>query len=278
METRRITGALGATIDGVDLSAPLDAGEVAALRAAMDAFGVLVFRNQRLLSAEEHLALAAQFGEIETPPLLTSQSEHPQVLIVEFERPKGSGADVWHTDGSYLEHPPRGTFLQAHVLPDHGGDTCFSSMYAAYEALSAPMQAMLEGLTASHSSARLVAQTGSRGQYDPALAKVPPPVSHPLVTVNPATGRRRLFCNSLYTQAIDGLAPAESDALLRFLFEHIKSPEFQLRVTWSVGDVVFWDNLAVQHYAVADYDQRRRMQRVTLLGTRPLAAQAAIRP
>jgi len=84
------------------------------------------------------------------------------------------------------------------------------------------------------------------------------------------SGKRRLYVNPNYTDYIDGLTKAESDGLLAFLYEHIKSPEFQMRYTWSVGDIAFWDNLAVQHYAVADYTTRRRMQRVTLLGSRPI--------
>lgn len=270
MQIQKVTGALGARITGIDLSKPLEAGVVATLREAIDEHGVLFFPQQPVLTAEEHLQLAAQFGEVETPPFLTKFSEHPQVLIVEFEKPKGSGADVWHQDGSHAEKPPMGTFLQAHILPDFGGDTCFSCMYSAYEALNPALQAMLEGLSALHSTHALFSATQARGdQYKEGQQQSKPPVSHPVVTVNPRTGRKRLFVNSLYTLAIEGWSRAESDYLLRFLFEHIKQPEFQVRHTWSVGDLAFWDNLAVQHYAVADYTERRRMQRVTLLGERP---------
>jgi taurine dioxygenase len=90
------------------------------------------------------------------------------------------------------------------------------------------------------------------------------------VTVNRATGRKRLFVNSLYTKRVDGLSQAESDYLLSFLFDHIKCPQFQLRIAWQVGDLAYWDNYACQHYAVPDYVGRRRMQRVTLLGYKPL--------
>src|SRR5581483_10985618 len=100
------------------------------------------------------------------------------------------------------------------------------------------------------------------------------PVPHPVVTVNRTTGRRRLFVNANFTIAIEGLTKAESDHWLAFLFDHIKSPEFQLRYRWSAGDVAFWDNHAVQHYAVADYTTQRRMQRVTLVGERPIGIAA----
>ena len=151
MRIARVSGAVGARITGVDLAARLDPATLGAIARALDTHGVLFFPGQPVLSAEAHVRLTAQFGEVETPPFLTRQSEHPQVLIVEFEQPKGSGADVWHQDGTHMEQPPRGTLLQAQVLPSYGGDTCFSCMYAAYEALSAPMRKMLDGLTALHS-------------------------------------------------------------------------------------------------------------------------------
>jgi taurine dioxygenase len=170
-----------------------------------------------------------------------------------------------------------GGILQAHILPDIGGDTCFSSMYAAYDALSPPMKTMLEGLTARHSTARVLEITRARGNYSyDSSEDRQAPRSHPIVTVNPRTGRRRLFINSSYAVGIDGLTESESGHLLRFLFDHIKSPEFQMRYHWSVGDVAFWDNHAVQHYAVADYTARRVMQRVTLAGYRPAGVGASM--
>ena len=110
MKIEKVTGSFGGRVTGLDVSKPLTMEQVEALETAVDDRGVLFFPHQPVLTAEEQLALAAQFGTIETPPLLTKQSEHPQVLIVEFENPKGSGADVWHQDGTHLEVPPKGTF------------------------------------------------------------------------------------------------------------------------------------------------------------------------
>jgi len=271
MKIEKVTGSFGGRATGLDVSKPLTVEQVETLEAALDDHGVLFFPHQPVLTAEEQLALAAQFGTIETPPLLTKQSEHPQVLIVEFEKPKGSGADVWHQDGTHLEVPPKGTFLQAHVLPGFGGDTCFACMYSAYEALSSPMRDMLDGLSVLHSTQALYSKTLSRGQYDPETARIKPPVSHPLVTANPRSGRKRLFVNPLYALQVEGISEGESRYLLNFLFDHLNQPEFQLRHHWSVGDIAYWDNMAVQHYAVADYVERRRMQRVTLVGEAPSA-------
>ena len=210
MQIAKVTGTFGAYVTGIDVAKMLGRDTVDALRHAIDEFGVLFYPDQAVLTAEEHLALAAQFGEVETPPLLTRHSQHPQVLIVEFEQPKGSGADVWHQDGTYLEQPPMGTFLQAQLLPASGGDTCFACMYSAYEALSPSIRAMLDGLTAQHSAEALIARTRSRNQYKADDAAAKPPVSHPVVTVNPATGRRRLFVNSLYTTRVNDMSELEA--------------------------------------------------------------------
>lgn len=271
MKIEQITSRIGARITGIDASKPLDSATIAAIKDALSEHQVIFFPGQAELSGEAQRAFAGQFGEIETPPKLTKESTLRDVLILEWTQPVGAGTDIWHTDGSYLEKPPMGSVLQAHILPEVGGDTCFASMSAAYEALSPPMQHMLEGLTATHSTLRVLETTRKNGNtsYDNEQDLVAGR-SHPVVTVDPRSGKRRLYVNPNYTDSIDGLTKAEGDGLLAFLYEHIKSPEFQMRYRWSVGDIAFWDNHAVQHYAVADYTTRRRMQRVTLLGYRPV--------
>jgi taurine dioxygenase len=193
------------------------------------------------------------------------------VTTLDFVDPKVSNTDSWHSDGSFHERPPAGSILQAQMLPAVGGDTCFASMAAAFDALSPVLQHFFERLTARHGLARLLARPQTRSSYnfDQSVAEMPPAV-HPIVTINPRTGRKRLFCNSSYTLAIDGMSQAESEHWLVFLFEHVKNPEFQMRHRWREGDVAFWDNHAVQHYAVADYASRRVMQRVTIAGDRPI--------
>jgi taurine dioxygenase len=169
-----------------------------------------------------------------------------------------------------METPPMGSILQARLLPPVGGDTCFASMSAAYEALSAPMQHFLDGLTATHSLEQMVERTKhvAGASLRDSLSKWPP-VSHPVVRVHPESGRKMLNVNANWTQSINGLVKAESNSLLCFLLDHVKSPEFQVRLRWRAGDVAFWDNRAVQHYAVADYTSRRVMQRITITGDKP---------
>jgi taurine dioxygenase len=199
-----------------------------------------------------------------------------EVLILDYTQPRGGGTDIWHSDGTYLEKPALGTILQAHVLPEVGGDTCFACMYSAYEALSPALQAMFDGLTARHSTERIMKLTRERGNYSyDSEEDRAGPRSHPIVTVDPTTGRHRLFVNPNYTVGIDGMSKAEGGHWLKFLYDHVQSPEFQMRHRWSVGDIAFWDNHATQHYAVADYASQRRMQRVTLAGYRPMGIEQA---
>jgi taurine dioxygenase len=272
MKVEKVTSRIGAQVSDIDLSRPLDGATVGEIRTALLDNLVLFFVGQKPLSPEEHIRLARYFGEIDIPEFRTTASTHPEVMVLDQTAPKGQGSDSWHADNTYLDEPPMGALLQAHGLPPVGGDTLFASMYAAYEALSPAMQAFFEGMTAQHGTARIVARTREKGLY-----KIPdslanrPPVSHPVIAAHPETGRRLLNVNNNWTLSLDGLSKAESDHWLQFLLDHVKSPEFQVRHRWSVGDMTFWDNRCVQHYAVADYTERRLMQRIVMSGSRPLA-------
>ena len=270
LEIKPATATVGADVRGIDLSQPLDAGTVKAVRQALNDYLVLFFREQPMLTVDEHVRFACNFGELDLPLFRTKSSERPEVLVLDQVAPKGEGADSWHADNTYMETPPMGSILQARLLPEKGGDTCFSSMVAAYEALSPVMQKFLDGLTATHSLEQMVERTkhvAGASLRDSLSAW--PPVSHPVVRVHPDSGKKMLNVNANWTQSIDGMTREESATLLRFLFDHVKSPEFQVRLHWNQGDVAFWDNRAVQHYAVADYTSRRVMQRVTITGDRP---------
>jgi taurine dioxygenase len=148
-------------------------------------------------------------------------------------------------------------------------------MYSAYDALSAPMQTFVSGLRAIHSFAKnftpeRFAALGMEERRERMYAEHPP-VSHPVVRTNPTTERKALFVNQDFTSHIEGVSARESDTLLRFLFEHMAQPEFQVRWRWENGDVAFWDNRWTQHCALADYyPQRRVVRRATILGERPI--------
>jgi taurine dioxygenase len=280
MQIERITGRIGARVTGVDVSKPLDRGIIAAIQDAWNRHGVLFFPGQPLLSRDQHVAFVSQFGPVHIADFVTDP-EKPETIVFDQTRPKGEGSDAWHSDSTYLPAPPRAGALQARILPDVGGDTCFASMADAYEGLSPVMQRIVEGLTATHSTAFGVRKDNFKDTDMKVMATIEsrPASSHPVVVVHPVTGRKALFVNAVWTSHIDGLSKVESSAILNVLLDHIKSPEYQMRHRWSVGDLAFWDNHAVQHYAVPDYDTRRVMQSVRMdgpppVGVRPLGTPA----
>lgn len=266
-----LTPAVGAEITGVDLSRPLDDASRAAVHQALMDHVVVFFRDQEMTS-EQHIGLARQFGEISVTPFQAPDAPHPEVLVLDQVNPKGEGADRWHSDNTFMPEPPMGSILRAVQLPPVGGDTCFASMYAAYDGLSPAMREALLGLTAVHDITPMVLRAAASGAADLDLAATRrrwPAVEHPVVRTHPVTGRKALFVNSNFSVRVVGMAEKESNSLLHSLFEHVQQPEFQCRFHWTDHAVAFWDNRAAQHYAVADYDERRIMHRVTLAGDAP---------
>ncbi|MCB0971532.1 MAG: TauD/TfdA family dioxygenase [Acidimicrobiales bacterium] len=271
LDVRPLTTAIGAEIRGVDLSAPLDDATRDAIQAALDDRLVLFFRDQPMTPAQ-HIDLARRFGEISVTPFQARDAAHPEVLVLDQDDPRGEGADRWHSDNTFMATPPMGSLLRAIKLPSVGGDTCFASMYAAYELLSPELQRAIAGLRAVHDILPMLqrAETTGVGSWDfSEMRRAWPPQEHPMVRTHPQTGRKALFVNSNFTVRIVGMEEKESDALLRLLFAHVGSPEIQCRFRWTPDALAFWDNRSVQHYAVADYVERRVMHRVTLVGDAP---------
>lgn len=267
-----VTSTIGATISGVDLRRPLSNAQRTAIEQALVDHGVVFFRDQEI-DPDQHVAFALQFGAISIPPMAPAGSPRPEVMVLDQVAPQGEGADNWHSDNTFMSEPPLGSILRAVELPPVGGDTCFASAVAAYEALSEPMRRLVDGLRAVHDITKPMTRAIEAGIFDP--AKLPalqaqcPPVEHPVARTHPVTGRKALFVNGNSTTRIVGLSERESDLLLPFLNDHIRSPAFQCRFHWEPGSIAFWDNRIVQHYAVPDYDQRRLMHRVTLTGDKP---------
>ncbi len=270
IEIVRLTGAIGAEIHGVDLSAALQPAVVAAIKQALNDNYVVFFRDQKPLSEEEHMRVGRYFGTLDISEIQPEPSANPEVLWMEAMSAKGGGAEYWHRDRTYLEAPPLGSLLQCMVRPDLGGDTCWASSVAAYEALSAPIRTLIDGLFALHSIRPLAARSqGMREMMGDRLHSWPTAI-HPLVEVHPESGRRALNVNANWTTEIVGVSQEESRMLLDFLLNHIKRPEFLVRFRWNVGDVAFWDNRTAQHCAIADFDTRRVMKRVALVGHPPV--------
>lgn len=273
MKFTRLAGALGADVHGIDLSRPLAADAVTDIRTGLLEHQVLFFREQPILTVDQHRALCRNFGELEVAPFQRDTAD-PTLLVLDQMEGRGSQAANFHADNTFRPHPPMGAILQAQVVPeDGGGDTCFASMYAAYEGLSPRMQAYLDGLEAWHSLAQMAARLASHGLQTSLNMADWPPIKHPVIALHPETGRKLLNVNYNWTTDIDGLPTAESRTILDFLYAHIRSPEYQVRMHWQPGDVAFWDNRVTQHYAVPDYRGRRLMQRIAIAGdAAPLAA------
>jgi taurine dioxygenase len=269
-----LTPAIGAVVEGFDLAGPLDDAGVAAIRSALDDRLVLFFEQQSL-SPRQQRDFAARFGPLYMHPFYPGHVDAPEVMMLEHDAARRANSDRWHNDVTYLATPPMGAVLYAQEIPELGGDTLWANMYLAYEALSPSMQAFVSGLRAIHSFAKNF--TPERfdalrmAERRDSMYAEHPPVSHPVARMNPATGRKALYVNADFTSHIEGVTARESDALLRFLFEHMAQPEFQVRWRWSQGTVAFWDNRWTQHCALADYfPQRRVVRRVTILGEKPI--------
>lgn len=270
---RRIAGALGAEITGLDLSQDLAAGTVAALRQALLDHLVIFFRDQAL-RPERFLAVARQFGEPAAYPFLRGIPGHPKIIrVAKLEQETANFGGIWHTDTAYLPEPPMGTLLLAEEVPPFGGDTLFANQYLAYEALSPGMRRMLDGLRAEHRSAKAAvsATRADRMREDGAAAPTAFVAEHPVVRTHPETGRRALYVNTAHTCRFAGMTEAESAPLLDFLFHHQVAPEFTCRFAWTAGALAFWDNRAALHNPVNDYHGHRRTAlRITLAGDRPV--------
>jgi taurine dioxygenase len=254
---------------GVDLSAPLPAATRETLRRGLFEHGVLFFRDQRL-TPERFLDATRIFGEpLRHNPYLPSLEEFSGVEIIESGLGRRLANESWHADVTWQHDPPFATALHASELPRFGGDTVWASTTAAYDSLDPLLRAYLETLTASNSvdangySRNLEDEEGVRTLAE--LRAKYPPIDVPVIATHPETGRKAIFVNELHTSYMKGVTRAVSESLLRILLTALENPVFQARFTWKPGSVAVWDNRAVQHRAIHDYgEQRRVLHRVTL--------------
>lgn len=254
------TRAIGAWVSGIDLRVPQPEAVRARLEHALHEHGVLFFHDQPIDDLQ-HKALARMFGEIEASPV--ENEEDPEVLRLDSSAGGGyATAARWHTDVSFVERPSVVTALRCELLPPVGCDTIWASMYAAYEALSPGLREMLGGLEAVHTNQPVI---DAHENYRAGLITS----THPVVITDPVTGRRALYVNSLYTERLVGVPRAESDAILRFLFEHVKTPRFHVRLRWQPHTVAVWAEFVTQHIAIVDPDEHVVRRRVSTLGDPP---------
>jgi alpha-ketoglutarate-dependent taurine dioxygenase len=267
---RPFAPALGAEVRGIDLANGLDAEAYEEVRAAFLRYGVLFFKEQSEIPPAVHVAIGRLFGELHMHPAAPQMTGYPEVFVIHAHREsKVANGEFWHSDVSCDEVPPLGTMLQIHILPEVGGDTLFANMYAAYDALSAPVRQMLDGLTARHESEHVYrGRYSDRGVDD--TGRTYPHADHPVIRTHPETGRKAIFVNRTFTTRINELSEAESRAVLDLLFDHCEQIDFQIRFRWARNDVAFWDNRCVMHHAIWDYwPNERKGRRVTIKGDRP---------
>jgi taurine dioxygenase len=262
---------IGAVVDGVDLADPTDE-EFAAVDQALLDHQVLFFHDQALTD-DEHLALAARFGEPSIFPVAKVLGGDTRLQYIEDTEDSPPDADDWHTDVTWIAEPPQVALLSARVIPEVGGDTLWSSLTAAYEALSPTMQAVCAGLTVRHHRGQDFDDRVGRfldADQMRLLEESYPSVEHPLLRTHPRNGRTALFLSGLFMQEIVGMTADESDALLGFLRRHGQNPNFQVRWRWRADDLAIWDERVTNHRALSDhYPQHRVMRRVTVDGERP---------
>jgi len=270
LKIRRMAGALGAEISGVDLSRELPDDTVAAIRAALNEHQVIFFRDQQI-TPDQQVRFGARFGPLNIHPYVRGMADHPEVMeVIKEPQDKVNFGGGWHSDMSFLERPAIGSILYAVEIPEWGGDTLFASQAAAYEALSPGLKRTLEGLNAVHSANREYSAAGHSAQKRSSMAiaeaeGMAGEFVHPVVLMHPETGRKALYVNPAFTIRFEGWTARESKPLLDFLFTHCRYEGFTCRFQWAKGSIAFWDNRSVWHFALNDYPgQRRHLRRVTV--------------
>jgi taurine dioxygenase len=272
-QVRRLGASLGAEILGVDLKAPMDDDAFAAFEAALIEHKVLAVRDQ-FLTTEQHVAFSRRFGELEVHPM-RPQGQFPEILVLDNHKDNPVlSTDVWHSDTTFRKTPTKYTILCCEIMPEFGGDTLWANMEAAYDGLSDTFRAMISGLRAVHDfqNFRVLFKNTEEDRIKlHRMEDMFPNPSHPVVRTHPVTGRKSIYVNPQFTLRIEGLEPAESRAILDVLFAQARVPEYQFRIRWTPGTIVFWDNRSTQHYAANDYyPQRRRMERTAVVGDVPV--------
>ena len=273
INVKPLSGNIGAEIDGVNLK-KITKEQFKEIKIVFGKYGVIFFRNQNL-SPEEEIIFAELWGEININRFFTNLEGYPKIALVskEPDQKKNIGG-AWHTDHTYDLEPAMGSILFAHQVPKKGGDTLFSSMYAAYETLSDGLKDTLKNMYGRHSS-RHVFGTSRAERNDDTVGRIinsdkaKQDAIHPVVITHPQTGKKALFVNPTFTLGFDGWSDEESKPLLSYLYSHATKPEFTCRFKWEEGSIAFWDNRSTWHLAVNDYHgQRRLMHRITINGTR----------
>jgi alpha-ketoglutarate-dependent taurine dioxygenase len=268
LTVHRLEPAIGGELEGIDLTQPISEEHAADIRQALLDHGVIFFRGQPV-SYEQHVALAAVFGEVWIESILPDK---PCVLpLISDHGSFNPAGGHWHSDGTYLPVPPAVSVLRCHKAAPLGGDTLFSSATAVYDKLAPDVQDRIAPLWAKSSMSH-IRKVKKLDDMDPDFynketgPKIPEWAEHPVVRLHPDTGRPHLYLNEVHFFEIIGLPKDEGDALMRELVEHFHKPENQVRWRWSDDAIAIWDNQAVQHYAAQDEAGPRYVERIMTHG------------
>ena len=272
LNVKKITPALGAIIDGIDFSRPIDGQTHHQIYDALLEHQVIFFRGTEI-SPAAHLDFARQFGQIDEPhPIYPHVDGFENIVKLENNADTPPDTNSWHTDLTFKREQPFASVLVARVVPEVGGDTLWASTSAAYERLPENMKAYLSDLDAIHDmgdfrnnfSVDCDGDTGARKLND-AVGRFGHNI-RPLIDQHPVNGKTFLNFNEAFVNHIVGLTTNESNALKTWLANHMNRPEIQMRWKWQAGDIAMWDNRITMHYAVADYlPAYRCMNRITVV-------------
>ena len=270
----------GAIIEGIDLSNDLNERQFNEIHHALLDRTVIVFRDQNI-TPEQQVAFARRFGEPQPAEVsgFEKSKDSPEIDVLEYDasNPPHVTRDLWHTDFVGTERPTMGTVLYAKNIPPRGGDTVWVNMVAAYEGLSDRMRDHVDGLWAYHDSYQPYSEISRPEMYDADKGTdylrdkqaAYRPALHPVVRTHPVTGKKGLFVNESMTTFIKDMDRRESDFLLRYLFDYLRTPEFNYRHKWQTNDLAVWDNRLSLHYALFDYTEHRLMHRIVIQGDIP---------
>ncbi len=279
INVENMSPACGAIVSGVDIARGVSNQQFDEIHTALLERTVIIFRDQALTETQ-HIEFTRRFGELQPAAVsgFEKSVEYPEIDILEYDdtNPPHVTRDLWHTDFVGREKPSMGTSLFARNIPPEGGDTIWVNSAAAYDGLSDRMKTHLEGLNAYNDSYQpydehvrpelwskdyQIYKRQQKAEYTPAL--------HPVIRTHPETGKKGLFVNESMTSFIKELSRRESNYLLQYLFDHLRTPEFQYRHKWRVNDLAVWDNRLSLHYALFDYTKNRLMHRVVIAGDVP---------
>ncbi len=275
MQVRRATPALGAFVDGVQLSDISDDG-VDALYDALIEHQVLFLPGQ-YLEPVAHAAFGRRFGGLgERHHSYVTHPDSGDVVVLDWQPGDRPDAAEWHSDMTFTQEPPFASILQAMLLPPCGGDTLWASMYSVHDSLDAGFRRDLEGLSATHDPGAFrngPFATGGTDAMNEMLSNVGSAV-WPIISHHPVTERPYINVSESNSRWIIGVGAPESQRILATLFSVTHRPDHHVRLRWEQGTVAIWDNRATQHYAVSDYaGHRRTMHRVAVArDTRLVAA------